>query len=332
MLKPEDMKELRPLLLHKDADLVVVGLKVVLAKKEAAAEVAAEVADLLKRDEPRVREAALNALQALGSAADKARPNLTPRLLDHWGLEKDPSVRQALGKVLHSRLAMLKPDDLKQQIPRLLRDKDTDLVAVGLNVVIAKKDAAAVVAGEVADLLKPDNNDKVRGTALAALKAMGPSAKNALPKLLEILKDMPKFQRTALALTIADLVDPKDPATVDPIVPFLLEGLHPKAPQIKVPGESTETAIKQTLVKMGQPAVEGIFTALAENLDIEVSGVDGANYRKNLYYALEQLGPSCRSNKTNFETIKNLRMREIKKKYKDVNDAATAAYIAFDSK
>ena len=69
---------------------------------------AEEVANLLKHGDAKVREAALNALQAIGSALDSALPRLTQHLLEHWATEQDLAVRQALTKVLRSRLMVLK--------------------------------------------------------------------------------------------------------------------------------------------------------------------------------------------------------------------------------
>ncbi len=112
----------------------------------------------------------LNALLGLATSAEEATIRLeslqvlkqlepsalsTARIVERWPAEKSSSVRQALGMLLQSRLALLQPEQMKELLP-LLRHTDVDLVVEGLKVVLAKKEAAAEVAAEVANLLKRD--------------------------------------------------------------------------------------------------------------------------------------------------------------------------------
>ena len=179
MLKRDEMKEVLPLLNHKDTEIVLVVLRFVQVRKDEAAVVAVEVAGLLTHSATEVREAALKALGSIGTAGDKALPKLSQQLLDRWPLEKDLAVRQALIKLLRSRLTRLKPEQMKQLLP-LLNHKDTEIVLVGLKVVQDRKDEASVVADKVAELLKHDAGE-VREAARNALLAMGPAVEKALP-------------------------------------------------------------------------------------------------------------------------------------------------------
>jgi succinate dehydrogenase flavin-adding protein (antitoxin of CptAB toxin-antitoxin module) len=318
-LKSEEMTELLPLLRHKDSALVQVGLKVVQDRKADAAALAAEVAALLEHDDAAVRGAAAAALEALGPAASKALPGLTRLLLDRRAAEKDPAVRKALAGLLDTRLAALKPEEMTELRP-LLRHKDPALVQVGLKIVGERKGDAATVADEVAALLEHDDGG-VRKAALADLEALGPAARKALPRLYEILDNTPKHERTSLALTASRIVDFKDAESMRRLVPHLVAGLHPASLQNK--GWKTEAAIDEVLLKIGQPAVEAIFAVL----NPETRGKDEINYRKNLYDALAGLGPRCRS-EDNYQRLRELRNREIAKKYTDVIEAAGRAVAA----
>ncbi len=136
---------------------------------------------------------------------------------------------------------------------------------------------------------------------------------------------LPKYKRTSLALTVADIVDAKDTENAARFVSFLVEGLHPAA--LKVRGEGSETAINRVLLKIGQPAVEGIFQVI----NPEFGGKDESIYRRTLYKTLAGLGPSCRA-QANYERLLRLRNKELNKRYKDVIDAAWAAMAAMDPK
>jgi HEAT repeat protein len=323
-LMPEAMTEqVLPLLRHKDPVLVQVGLKVVQDRKEEAEAVAPEVAALLEHDAAAVRGAAVAALEALGPAAPRAVPRLSRLLLDRRVAETDAGVRQALARLLETRLAALKPEEMIELRP-LLRHKDPALIQVGLKVVQDRKEDAAAVAPEVAVLLEHDNA-RVRETALAALKALGPGARKALPQLFEVLDQMPRKERTFLVLIVAGILDVKDAKSVERLVPFLLGGLHPEALQAQ--GGETETAIHKVLGEIGQPAVAGIFAIL----DPDSRGKDEINYRKNLYNALAGLGRQCRS-EDNHQRLRELRDQELKKKYSDVIDAAGRALAAMNPK
>jgi hypothetical protein len=307
-----------------------VRLRVIQARKEDAEGVALPVAVLLRHESAPVRGAALAALTALGPAARKALPNLSQLLLDRSTAETDPAVRQALARLLEARFNALTAEEMTELLP-WLRHKDPRIVLVGLKVVQARKEEAAGMAMEVAPLLQHED-EEVRDAALRALKTLGPVARKALPKLFEVLGKTPRYQRTSLALLVAGIVDARDAAGVQPLVPILLDGLHPEA--LRTQGEETEAQINAVLVKIGQPAVEGIFTVLGEILKLESPGKDNINYRKTLYYALAGLGPSCKSIE-NFKRVKMLRDKEPKNSkgkpfYEDVVEAAQTAYGAMD--
>ncbi len=324
-LRAEEMTELLPLLRHKDPKIIQVALNVVQDRKEEAAGVAAEVADLLRHDDAAVRGAAVAALEALGPAASKALPGLSRLLLNRRRAETDPGIRQALAGLLEARLARLKPEEMTELLP-LLGHKDPEIVQVGLRIVRDRKEDAAGVAAEVAAVLEHDDA-ALRGAAVSALESLGPAAQKALPKLFEILKEMPKYQRTSLAFTVSRIVDFKDSENVQRLVPFLVESLHPES--LRDQGEKNETRINDVLRKIGQPAVDGIFSVLDAGLKLEIAGVDNVNYRKNLYIALAGLAPRCRS-KDNYDELMGLEKREQKKKYPDVIAAARRALAAMN--
>lgn len=326
-LKPEQMKNLLPLLRHKDNEIVLVGLKIVQAHKAKAADVAADVGDLLKHEDAKVRQAALIALQALGGAAGKAMPHLTQMLLDRWLVEKETTVREAVADLLRSHLALLKRDQMQELLP-LLRHKNKELILIGLKAVQVHKEEAADMAAAVAELLN-DKTPRVREAVLVALKALGSASHKALPQLFEQLKERTQYRRTALTLTIAGMIDLSNTESVDRLVPFLLEGLHPKA--IQEQDKAAEAAIIRVLVKIGQPAVEGCFTILDAGLKLEVAGADNINHRRKLYEALAKLGPTCKL-KAHYERLLRLRKKEAaKNKFnKDVIAAAGIALAAMD--
>ncbi|MGH7169315.1 MAG: hypothetical protein ACRELG_03450, partial [Gemmataceae bacterium] len=325
LLEPEQMTNLRPLLRHKDTPIILVGLKVVQVRKQDAAVVAVEVAALLHRDAAEVREAALNALEAIGLAGDKDLPKLSQQLLAHWTREKDSAVRLALTNLLKSRLSKLKPEKLKEQLLLLLQHKDPEIILVGLKVVRDRKKEAADVAAEIADLLNDNTAKTVREEALATLKTLGPAARKALPKLFEILKNTAKFHRTPLALTVAEMVSAKDAKNVESLVPILLEGLHPNS--LKV----SEAAINRALVKIGQPAVNGIFTVLTEILSsANPDTLKNFQYRKTLYETLAEVGAKYKS-PGNHAFLQRLWKTESKKNRNDkLIKAARAAMDAVD--
>jgi hypothetical protein len=300
-LKPEDLSELRDTLKYKDREIVLKGLNVVRARKEEAAALAVEVVNLLTREEPEVREAAATALQAVGPAADKQVPNLAKLVLERQYAEKEPGVRKALAGLLEAHFSRLKPEEMTE-LRFFLQHKDPGIVRVGLNVVRARKQEAAVVAPEVANVLTRDEPE-LREAAETALQAIGPAADKVLLRLFDILEKRPKDQRTSLALTVYALIEARDAASLERLVPCLLDGLRPTS--LRAQGEKTEAEIDKVLVKIGQPAVDGIFLVL----DRKAADKDHASYRKNLYNALVTLGPSCKS-KANFKKIQSLREKE----------------------
>jgi HEAT repeat protein len=316
-LIPKQMDELVSLLRHKDQEINLAGLRVMPAWKGQPEVVTGAVAEAvtahLNHDVAEIRGAALRALCGLGSAVRKPAPTLFQLLLGRWADEKDPMVRRALVEALVALLAPLKPEEMKELVP-FLQHKDKELVLLALKIVVQRKEEAATVAAEVVIRID-DNATDVRSAALAALAAIGPDAKKVLPTLFQRLDKTPDAQRTPLALTVAriDLENPK-------LVSYLLDGLHPQS--LKNHGTNTEPQIQQILLKIGQPAVDGIFTVLAR----EHRGMDGAYYLANLYNALAKLGPSCKS-KANYDQLKAVRGKETEL-YNDVRAAYQKAASA----
>ncbi len=68
---------------------------------------------------------------------------------------------------------------------------------------------------------------------------------------------------------------------------------------------------------------------IAAALQAPSRGKDELNYRKNLYVALERLGPSCKS-PANFERLKRLRDHDLASPHQDIREAAQRAYAAMD--
>jgi succinate dehydrogenase flavin-adding protein (antitoxin of CptAB toxin-antitoxin module) len=325
VLKRAQMEELKPLLGHKDPEIVLVALKVVQEHKEEAEDIANEVAKRLDNDSAKVRVAAVASLKALGSATAKALPNLSRLLLDHWTTEKEADVKEVLHNLLRSRLAQLKREQMKELRP-VLRHKNPEMVLMGLKLVQEHKQEAAAVAEDVAGLIE-DNSTEVRATALATLKVLGTAADKALPKLFEVLDKTNKYERTSLALTTASLVDTKDATNIDRLVPFLLEGLHPKA----LEKEGKEDEIDRVLLKIAQPAFVGSLQILNKILEDKSAGRQvNSDYRKTLYGTLARLGPKCKS-KDNYDLVHSLWLKEAKLRFNDkLIKAASAAMHAVD--
>src|SRR5207249_1997469 len=74
-LNPEDMKEIKPLLQHKDPAVILAGLDLILRKKGAAG-AEAELAELVKHPDRKMSGKAVAVLVDLGSVARPALPVL----------------------------------------------------------------------------------------------------------------------------------------------------------------------------------------------------------------------------------------------------------------
>jgi hypothetical protein len=312
---PDFSQRLLPLLQNKkDKSIVVTGLQVVQARKAKAANLAKEVTVLSKDEDATVRAAALNALLAIGPAAAEAGPKIA-ELLERLREEKIPEVRQVLDNLLKDRLATLEREQMIVELRPLLADKDSAFVLVGLKVVQERKAKAADVAVEVADALKRSDEKEVREQALKALQALGSTAEKALPKLFELLDNPRTPQRTALALTMADIVDPKNSSKTKRLVPVLLKGLNPEA--LANQAESNESKINRALLKIGQPAVDGCIEILNARLfGPNADKKENIHYRRKLYETLAKLGPTCRSQR-NYDEIKMLWKGESSMKHSD---------------
>jgi HEAT repeat protein len=263
----------------------------------------------------KIRMQALETLEALNLSHFP-----TGQMLECSITDKSEAMRNALASKLGVRLGELKPEQMGEMIP-LFRHKEPAIILAGLKIVLMKKREAGPVSGELAYLVK-HSDIKVRKKAVEALQAIGPSAKEAVPPLLEILKEVPTAQRPSVAVTIG-MIEPKDPKVVEAVLPTLLAGLHPRTE--KDGGPKPEQIIK-VLTAMGQPAVNAIFKHFET---LPYRGTDNINHRKNMFLALASLGPGCKC-KENFEQVKSLRDRERFERYADVLAAAQQAMKEMD--
>ncbi len=267
----------------------------------------------------KVRMAALQAVTKLDLSAVLTEP--MTRLLTE---ERNAELRKALAQQMDERLAALKPEQMAEVGP-VLRHKQPAIALAGLRVVLNKKSVAGIEQ-DMAYLAKHDD----AGVALKAMDALwtlGPAARSAVPPLLAVLPDVPRARRLDVALATA--VGASDPKVAEAVLPPLLDGLQPDVIQQR--GEGTRTRIHAALAMAGQPAVEAIFKTF-EKIPYrgkEKLGKDKINYRKNLFLALEALGPTCKSQE-NYDYVKGLRAEELANRYEDVQAAAGKALKAMD--
>lgn len=273
------------------------------------------VAVITSHPDEKIRMQALETLEALNLSHFP-----TGQMLECSITDKSEAMPNALASKLGVRLGELKPEQMSEMIP-LFRHKEPAIILAGLKIVLMKKREAGPVSGELAHLVK-HSDIKVRKKAVEALQAIGPSAKEALPPLLEILKEVPAAQRPAVAVTIGT-IESKDSKVVEAVLPTLLAGLHPRTEK---DGGPKPDQINKVLAAMGQPAVNAIFK-IFETLPYR--GTDNINHRKNLFLALASLGPGCKS-RENFEQVKSLRDRERFERYADVLAAAQQAMKEMD--
>src|SRR6185437_11548396 len=269
---------------------------------------------IVSHPEEKIRLQALEAVETLDLSGFP-----TTRMLDCLASDKSKDMRLAIAKRLDARLNRLKPEQMTDLVP-FLRHKDEKMIRIGLGIVQTRKSEAAAVSVELAALTK--HSDATLGRlAFKALQAVGPAAKDAVPLLLESLKEAPPAQRHELAVTIGT-IEPNDPKVLEVVLPQLLESLHPRAIEMRGP---TLTQINKVLVSIGQPAVEEIFKQFATRV---ARGKDALNHRKHLYLALASLGPKCRS-KENYDRLKGFRGKE-NQAHSDVLEAAGKALKAMD--
>ena len=137
--------------------------------------------DLLRDEEPRVREAAAWAGEAMGEHGRDAVPNLIDLLRD-----EEPRVREAAARAVeamgeHGRNAVpVLIDSLRDEEPKVREAAAWTLGAMGGH---AQGAVPALI-----DLLR-DEDPGLRSSATQALEAMGEHAQRALPALIELLLD-----------------------------------------------------------------------------------------------------------------------------------------------
>jgi prefoldin subunit 5 len=294
MLKREELPDLRPLLRDKDPAIVHIGLGIVQKRKDEAAVTTADLAALLTREEEiELRKEAIAALQAIGPAARKELPNLAQLLVERWGAEKDKSVREALLDLLGAWLMTLKTEELTDLRP-LLRHKDPVMVRVGLKIVQKRKDEAAVTAPDLAALLarEADSSEveeiELRKEAVAALQALGPAAKKALPNLLQLLIERRLEEKdAAIQQVLARLLEAQFADLKPKEIPALCPLLEHEKPEI--------VQIALGIVKNRKGAAKGVAAEVAALLTPEVRAPARSDpeVRKEAVAALTAIGPAA---------------------------------------
>jgi HEAT repeat protein len=216
VLKPEQMAEVLPLLQHKDPVIVLIGLNVILKKKEGAEAVAGDLIGLVKHNDAKVFDRTVEAFQTLGTAAKTAAPGLLAALKDvprarrpHVGLilasidGKNEKVHQealpALIEGLHPHWVKTHGLGMRQRIQKAL-------VAVGQPAVSAIFTALEKISSRGLE------NTQHRQNLYLVLVALGPDCKSAAnyEKLRQLRKaDLSGYEETVkLAQRALKAMDP----------------------------------------------------------------------------------------------------------------------------
>lgn len=306
--------------------LALLGAASVVAAFDTAASVAEgksldEWIKALEDKQAKVRLQAATALGRLGFEARPAVPALIERLKD-----QDEMVCQAAARAL-SQVAGV-PD-----LVRLLGHKDARVrrwgaFAIGdLRRVLGGMHPTSIVVDKFQSELKPavpaliealqDKNDKVQAEVVAALGAIGPPAKEAVPKITALLKHPDKLLRRTAASALW-FIDGQDKVAV----PMLIEGMQDKGTDridrkacVQVLGEigakaeaavpaliellrgiekSRRTEISaelsfdacEALGRIGAPAVPALMKQLRDQ-DVDI--------RKHAVWALWRMGPQAKA-------------------------------------
>jgi hypothetical protein len=210
------------------------------------------------------------------------------------------------------RLEHLSEKDIKEIIS-LLKGTPHD-VEIGLKSVMRIGPKATDALPEVIRLL--DKTDAP--LAKAALTAIGPAS---IPGLTKLVSDLSETKKLDIAVLLVS-IDPKDKLVIKTTLPVFLEAIHPDSINYE------KTKVGDLLVRLGQPAVDGIFLILK---DLSYRGKTNIIYRKELFKTLALLGPTCKS-ESNYKEMTRLRERESSEPYPDVQEAVIKAHAAMKPK
>jgi HEAT repeat protein len=161
-----------------------------LARRLGESNQTAELIEALKHEQPTVRKAAARRLGQLGPAAKPAVPALAEALAD-----KDSEVRQAVTETI-GRLGQ-DAQAAVPALLRLLKDPD-DNVRREAAQVLGKIGPAAREATVALTAALGDKDFFVAGAAIEALTAIGPAARESVPTLVELDLKVKTFQSVSL--------------------------------------------------------------------------------------------------------------------------------------
>lgn len=231
--------------------------------------------------------------------------------------EKSPQIRKRIEELLSNRLAALKGSEMKQELQPLLVHPQPGIALIGIGHVTRRKDGdgTAELVPDLVRLLKHDNLD-VAAQSLTALHVVGSASKAGVPEMLKLLPDVSKERKPDVAYLIG-LLDPKNPKAQEAVLPILVDAMQVDRLRRRLVAHEQ---IQKVFVAMGQPAVEAIFKRLDTLMKNDTESTD---HRRNLYFALQQLGPDCRS-ADNYDRLKGLRDRDPRLRIKNDPTAIAA--------
>jgi HEAT repeat protein len=210
---PKADAERQQRLTHAGAILRVLGRRTDDQRQAAAA----VVLPLARHADPGLRQAAVDALGGLGSAAPEVVPALIEALSDD---EEDVALEAvaALKKIPPARCPAVVPALLD-----LVRDKksnfDLRVEAVRLLPSHATRFGDQIIA-VLRDLLK-EKKSPLRVAVAEALAAIGPRARSAVPDLLEVLRQESDFYSAAGALCCR--LEPEGATAIPGLIPLLAD-------------------------------------------------------------------------------------------------------------
>ncbi|MCS7016802.1 MAG: HEAT repeat domain-containing protein [Gemmatales bacterium] len=160
-----------------------------------------QVTDTLQDEDASMREAAIKALKAMGSAGAAYAHMVADKLSD-----KRSVVRIAAAEVLRA----IRPVDAAyiHDLVELLKDQDKKVRAAAVKALGAMKPKEAEIIRQMAGLLK-DGSESVRDAACEAFAALGPAGAAHAQEVAKLLKDKHKIIRAA-AVEALGAMKPKE--------------------------------------------------------------------------------------------------------------------------
>jgi WD40 repeat protein/HEAT repeat protein len=270
--------------LEKDtsADCRLLALAALLKTQSSAKTLANPLAQALTDTEPKVRVAAAEALAAL--PADLAT---MLKMMEHT----DPAVQKI------AEAAVDKFPFGPQHVKTINDGLQSKREAVRLRMLKAAaklgKDAAGAVPGLI-DVVKTSSGE-TRALAIDVLANLGPDAKAAGPALVPLLKDGDRKSRLAIALVLGKI----QAEEAEQAIPFLV-GLLRLEDESDMEGVEAQKTARETLVKIGGPAIDELLKALTNafvggNLGT-VDGQARARGRLAVILTFEQMGAKANKN------------------------------------